>query len=670
MAVVDDVEAFSAFQSQLRTLCLNEFPCGVGTWRTSKDKSLPATHFAITLRDYGAQQEQEETLEEYYKSKHSPYNVDTSWSDEAKELRDIAIKSPWLLDDKFIYKHFKTLRIINKKVSKVDPALLKFKNLQELTLSCNFLESVESQNLPPRLEVLELCANQISDLTSLCDQPPPLLHLGLGLNRLSTIEDFITDAYWPNLLSLDLSHNDLCDLLDIVRKLITLPKLRNLVLLGNPLAFIPGYRGFVIDSLKKLSILDDFRITADERHHFRGLARRKEFILDEARLTVHIQIVKGVAMPEELQNPDEQPEYPVIDRKYYVEYDFLESAIPKPPSPPHTGLKTEADSVALKDENASPTPVGNLQEVTTPTTTHQLDDIPTVDWDESIRGTPVQGSDGRQTETPKLGLQLVPVRTEGLPWTEEGIEFNYSYEITIDDLPALKEYFRKGMGLAVKEDKVLSYPAEEEGSSKQKSERDPKDKGKGKDGKDKGKDKGGKDAKDGKKKKKGEPDIEMQSLPPEVTVFGTFKLDLDDFIEGEYYLEETFVCRGIEDKDDDNNDETASMGKKDKKKKKERGETPKTKKAKDAKTEKDKGKSKADKKASKDKTDKKDAKHKKGGSAKSVKSEDLEGEDKPVEKPPLTVQIEIELHHWEAASDALVKPKPERNEQPTDETQP
>lgn len=38
---------------------------------------------------------------------------------------------------------------------------------------------------------------------------------------------------------------------------------------------IPGYRGYVVDSLKKLFILDDIRISADEKHHFKGLAKRK-----------------------------------------------------------------------------------------------------------------------------------------------------------------------------------------------------------------------------------------------------------------------------------------------------------------------------------------------------------------------------------------------------------
>jgi hypothetical protein len=41
------------------------------------------------------------------------------------------------------------------------------------------------------------------------------------------------------------------------------------------LQLIPGYRGYTIDSLRKLDILDDKRISADERHHFKGLSRRR-----------------------------------------------------------------------------------------------------------------------------------------------------------------------------------------------------------------------------------------------------------------------------------------------------------------------------------------------------------------------------------------------------------
>lgn len=76
----------------------------------------------------------------------------------------------------------------------------------------------------------------------------------------------------PNLVSLDLSFNSLTDLLGLVSQLCTLPSLRILLLQGNPLSLIPAYRGFLVDSLPKLSILDDIYIWPDERQQFQGLA--------------------------------------------------------------------------------------------------------------------------------------------------------------------------------------------------------------------------------------------------------------------------------------------------------------------------------------------------------------------------------------------------------------
>ena len=46
----------------------------------------------------------------------APYHVDYSWSNEAKELREIAVLTPEKLNHCFILKHFKSLRIVDKKV--------------------------------------------------------------------------------------------------------------------------------------------------------------------------------------------------------------------------------------------------------------------------------------------------------------------------------------------------------------------------------------------------------------------------------------------------------------------------------------------------------------------------------------------------------------------------
>ena len=67
--------------------------------------------------DFGASHEKTETLGELVTAKHSPWNIDYSWSDEARQLREIAVRSPWLVDKNFVLRHFRTLRIVDKGVS-------------------------------------------------------------------------------------------------------------------------------------------------------------------------------------------------------------------------------------------------------------------------------------------------------------------------------------------------------------------------------------------------------------------------------------------------------------------------------------------------------------------------------------------------------------------------
>ncbi len=69
--------------------------------------------------------------------------------------------------------------------------------------------------------------------------------------------------------------------------------------------------------------------------------------------------------------------------------------------------------------------------------------------------------------------------------------------------------------------------------------------------------KGGKD-----KKKKGEPDVELVELPPEVTTLATFQMTLEDFLEGEFELEETFVHSLVEGDSEEKVVESESSSKK------------------------------------------------------------------------------------------------------------
>ena len=74
-------------------------------------------HKCICIYTVLAQKEKSEALQELVSSHFSPWHLDYSWSEEAKTLREIAVKSPWLIDQQFVLNYFKTLRIVDKNVS-------------------------------------------------------------------------------------------------------------------------------------------------------------------------------------------------------------------------------------------------------------------------------------------------------------------------------------------------------------------------------------------------------------------------------------------------------------------------------------------------------------------------------------------------------------------------
>lgn len=675
MTEVGETFAFQAFETQLQTLCLKEFPCGIGSWRENTKRKTESTikdvasKFAITLKDYGPSYEKTETLEELVRRRKSPWNLDYSWSDEAKQLREIAVRSPWLIDENFVLSHFKTLRIVDRGVTNIDGDFMKFRNLEELTLSANKLKSITSRNLPQSLKVLEVCANEISSLTELCVRAPPLDHLGLGHNQLAMVDDYITGHYWPNLLSLDFAFNNLCDLLDIVKKLQTLPKLRNLVLQGNPISLVPAYRGYTIDSLRALDFLDDVAISADEKHHFKGLARRKEYILDEAKTILTVEYIKGIPQPEELSNPEDQPEFPVINRKYFVEFMFLADRSFQPDifglvdddlsltsraeltdqsqlveeTPREDCRSAQCDSVADAEKNVSFAQQIDAHGIR-PVSSHADDDSPDIDelTSRSSRAERLSSGAGSEEHSPPLEVPLAAVKSEGATWEEE-IKLDWSETVVRDDLLSLRNFVQQGMEFRVVEETILSYAAEQtqdEGHSSGDSTKGKDSKGKGEKKEDKKKDKD--DGKDKKKKKKGEPEVELVHMPAECRTLGTFHVTLSDFLEGSHTSDHVYTREWEEGTQATSAAEGTDKhpGNKDKKEKKK--EKPSSAKKKDPK---DSVKTPKKAEAAKDGG----VKGSKSGGGPAEGAED----DTPSPPPPLEVHVVVRRHHWRTALDSL-----------------
>ncbi|NXC58845.1 LRC43 protein, partial [Aleadryas rufinucha] len=342
----------AAFQEYLRHLGLQDFPCGLGSWvRLRRGHSRGTWHGAATASPLSCPQnkscfhargspraepagleeavppgeETPEALLELLRDQHSPWALPPDCSPQDRLLREVAVLAPELLHASGVFQVVKSLRILDKGVEEVDEGLLQFQQLEELIVSANHISRVTSAHLPRTLKVLELCYNTVGDLQDLCTQPPPeLQHLGLGYNQLCgpSQEKHLTVDFWPNLVSLDLSFNSLTDLLGLVSQLSTLQNLRILVLQGNPLALIPTYRGFLVDSLPKLSILDNIHIWPDERQRFHGLAGQPELIRSEARVVVSVGEMNGLPDPKAFQQLKVGSEGPVITFSYGVTYEF------------------------------------------------------------------------------------------------------------------------------------------------------------------------------------------------------------------------------------------------------------------------------------------------------------------------------------------------------------
>ncbi|KAM6340696.1 leucine-rich repeat-containing protein 43 [Alca torda] len=541
----------AAFWEHLRHLGLQDFPCGLGSWNKSRFDARRSprggrpglgAHPARQEETVPLGEESPEALMELLCDRHSPWALPPDCSPQDQHLREMAVLAPELVHSSNVFQVFRSLRILDKGVEEIDEGLLQLHQLEELILSANHISRITSANLPRTLkvserclvtagwgrtshlgtqwqlnssrecqeqliakgvccslcprQVLELCCNAVADLQDLCAHPPPeLQHLGLGYNRLCgpSQDKYLTAAFWPNLVSLDLSFNNFTDLLGLVTQLSSLQKLRILVLQGNPLALIPTYRGFLVDSLPKLSILDDIHIGPDERHQFHGLARQPELVRSEARVVVSIGKIKGVPDPSTCLQLEVGSEAPVITYSYCVTYKFAQGE---------------------EMEEGSSTEVTKI---------HQSPTVAAMDVDGSAPDT--GETKGQQepeaTEEPKANSAKVFV-TPGKPWADT-IDCSYRKEHTARDLVGLKSYLAAGTIVSVMEEKVLSWPVDA----------DPEENAdtKGKAGRGLQKDSAKVPAPRGKKKK--EKPCELHSDPPIQRTLGTQRVTLETLLATE-----------------------------------------------------------------------------------------------------------------------------------------
>ncbi|XP_058014776.1 leucine-rich repeat-containing protein 43 [Ahaetulla prasina] len=521
---MEGLSASAAFWDHLRTLCLNQFPCGVGSWNKSRfpPRLLPRLHglpaprpVTFLRRDVllSPNEETVEALTTFLRCPDSPWALASDCSPAEQQLRELAVQHPQIVRTGFICCYFRSLRIVNKGVTEIDVGLLKFPNLEELILTANRISTIPAANLPPGLKVLELCGNQVQSLKDLCTSPPARLqHLGLSHNCQlgSSEEQYLAAVFWPNLVSLDLSYNNFTDLLSLLSTLSNLKKLRILILQGNPFALLPGYRGFTIDSLPHISVFDDVIITPEERHNFLNLSTFPEALLSDVQLIVTLGKMRGVPNPFNPEDVGNSPDSPIVTYSYYVTYEFAKGEKKEKAASKHRGTLVRGDAVSS----------------------------PLV----TVAGETIEP--GSSQLSPKSDLQPEPgVNTHSTAkksWTET-IDCDYRKEHLTRDLVALKAYLLAGTTVSVIEEKVVSWPVihtpEEKPSKKGKGKKG--EKGKAEKGKEKEKEKGKeKDTgKDGKKKKKKSPSPELRSDPPIVKILGSFHISLEKLLAGASLVE-------------------------------------------------------------------------------------------------------------------------------------
>ncbi|XP_016074508.1 PREDICTED: leucine-rich repeat-containing protein 43 [Miniopterus natalensis] len=545
----------------------------------NKSRFLPQTcrtRRELTPREEEAGSPGEETVEDLLGlvcSPQSPWALLEGSSAEDRFLRELAIRNPLMLKDAFLYSYFRSLRVVDKEVTLVDKDLLKFPKLEELVLSANEIKEIDTANLPPTLKVLELYGNTITSMECLCARPPPgLQHLGLGHNKLlGPLQSvYITSQHWPNLVSLDLGFNDLTDLQGMVASLSTLKHLRLLVLQGNPLALVPYYRGFTIDSLAQLCVLDDITVSSSEKYQFRGLHHSGDFLPHEAQFVVTIGNIRGV-LDSSILDPEPGPQGPFISYSYYVTYDFVED---------EEGEGNEFEGVLAEIFKPSPSTEEVTKEVTpvtapAPLTAAPPDDSAPEEAEDSAESGPTTASQSQsQSQSqdleesgvsfgslslprsigsaelaklrPRMDLRLCPspgtvlFSTVRKPWTDV-IPCNYEMQHTLRDLVPLKAFLMAGTTVTIVEEKILSWPAVPPPvdtplpAKKGKGEKAQKKKEKDKQGKDSDdKEAKGKREKEQKalKKKRG-LSKELRQDPPELRVLGSGLVVLEPLLAGE-----------------------------------------------------------------------------------------------------------------------------------------
>lgn len=175
--------------------------------------------------------------------------------------------------EEYILNFFKELNLQRLGIDYMCPTSAKFTSLKVLDLSFNKITKIE--NIPQTLEELYLNGNNIDHL-SLNRPVSTLYHLGINRNKIRQTALAQIVKNFPNLICLDASFNDLCELDACVNWLKQLPELRMLSMEGNPLFLTPNYRKIIVAQMYYIKVLESIAIPADFRRAAEQAAKERE----------------------------------------------------------------------------------------------------------------------------------------------------------------------------------------------------------------------------------------------------------------------------------------------------------------------------------------------------------------------------------------------------------
>ncbi|XP_019741042.1 leucine-rich repeat-containing protein 43 isoform X3 [Hippocampus comes] len=416
---MSSVALSAVLDKHIRRLCLDQFPCGKGSWR--KDGGGGGSEAEAVTEDT-------DTLLDLLSCPHSPWHHDEPWSPQAAALQRVAVVQPERLDADFVCSYFRKLRIVDK---------------DELVLSANRICEISAENLPRTLKVLELRANQLRALGRLAISPPPRLqYLGLAANRLGSHRDVtqLTGSQWPELVCLDLSECDFREQRPLLKALGTLPCLRTLVLEGNPFTLAPSYPGFAVDALPRLSYLDAAWIAPEERHRYRGMANMSHLLVDWASATVCVGVMQGVPDPQLDADPD-APEFPVVSYSYVISYMFF--------SHQSTAYREVVIGAAAKRQSQGQGQDQGQDQGAEPIQTPNKRTVKETVVVQAAAGSQEQAAFSYESR----------YSTSSQPWADS-VDFGDTVTFVVRDLSGFQKFLHQGFSIFIEQEKILSWPTE------------------------------------------------------------------------------------------------------------------------------------------------------------------------------------------------------------------